>query len=83
VAEYRIICVVRNGRGQPAAVGYSERGSAVMYDDTWTIEEAKRALEQGHRLYRVNPVTGVEADLQPTDEGVDMGLLGDLPNCSG
>jgi hypothetical protein len=68
-------------------VCYSERGSGVMYDDQWTLEEARHAIQQGHRLYAVSPSTGVEVELHGEGirtrpgENVDFDL-DDLPTCS-
>ena len=58
-------------------MGYSANGNGVMYDDLWTIEQAREAVEQGHRLYVVNPTSGdrTELDLESYDD------LGDLPTC--
>ena len=77
IAEYRIICVARRADGHPRAVGYSENGNEVMYDDLWTIEQARDAIEQGHRLYVVSPVSGdqTEVDLESYDD------LEHLPTC--
>lgn len=41
-----------------------------MYDDVWTIEQARHAIEKGHRLYIVSPSTGAEADLEPHGDGI-------------
>lgn len=48
-----------------------------MYDDLWSIEEAREAMEQGHRLYVVSPTSGdrTELDLKSFDD------LDDLPPC--
>jgi hypothetical protein len=48
-----------------------------MYDDLWTIEQAREALGQGHRLYVLSPTSGdrTELDLESYDE------LEDLPTC--
>jgi hypothetical protein len=48
-----------------------------MYDDLWTIEQAREAVEQGHRLYIVSPTSGdrTELDLENYDD------LEDLPTC--
>jgi hypothetical protein len=88
VTEYRIICVVRDSDDEIEAVGYSERGIGVMYDDRWTIEQVRRAIEQGHRLYTINPSTGHCADLELYGDGVRVRLvdgneigLADLPDC--
>ena len=59
-----------------------------MYDDQWTIEEARHAIQQGHRLYAVSPSTGVEVEFELHGEGIrvrpgesdDLGL-DDLPTC--
>jgi hypothetical protein len=88
ISEYRIICVVRRADGHVRAVGYSENGNSVMYDDLWTLEEARNAIQQGHRLYAVSPSTGVEVEVEIHGEGIrlrpgesaDHGL-DDLPTC--
>jgi hypothetical protein len=48
-----------------------------MYDELWSIEEAREAIGQGHRLYVVSPATGerTEVDLETYDD------LEDLPTC--
>jgi len=85
---YRIVCVVRRADGNVRAVGYSESGHGVMYDDLWTLEEARHALQQGHRLYTVSPSTGVEVELELHGEGIRARPgqsvdhdLDDLPTC--
>jgi len=35
-----------------------------MYDDVWTIEQARHAIQKGHRLYTVSPSTGAQADIE-------------------
>jgi len=77
IAEYRVICVVRRADGHPRAVGCSANGNDVMYDDLWTIEQAREAIGQGHRLYVLSPTSGdrTELDLESYDE------LEDLPTC--
>jgi hypothetical protein len=77
LAEYRIICVAIGSDGGIEAVGYSESGNAIMYDGRWTLEQARHAIEEGHRLYVVNPVTGEQSDL----ELADSSTLEDLPDC--
>jgi ketol-acid reductoisomerase len=77
VTEYRIICVVCGSDGGIEAVGYSESGNAIMYDGRWTLEQARQAIEDGHRLYTVSPLTGERADL----ELADGSSLLDLPDC--
>ena len=59
-----------------------------MYDDLWTLEEARNAIQQGNRLYAVSPSTGVEVEFEPSGEGIrpkpgdsaDLDLDG-LPTC--
>ena len=77
IAEYRVICVVRGADGRPRAVGCSESGNEVMYDELWTIERARAAVAEGHRLYVVSPASGDRSnlDLESYDE------LEDLPAC--
>jgi hypothetical protein len=88
ITEYRIVCVVRRADGHVRGVGYSEWGSGVMYDDIWTLDEARDAIQQGHRLYAVSPSTGVEVELEPHGEGIRARPgenadfdLDDLPTC--
>ncbi|HLY85716.1 MAG TPA: hypothetical protein VKO84_04280 [Gaiellaceae bacterium] len=64
IADYRIICVFHGANGHVQAVGYSEGGHEVMYDDVWTIEQARHAIQKGHRLYTVSPSTGAQADIE-------------------
>jgi hypothetical protein len=70
IADYRIICVFHGANGHVQAVGYSESGNEVMYDDVWTIEQARHALERGHRLYTVSPSTGAEAEIEPVGDTI-------------
>lgn len=86
IADYRIICVFHGANGRVQAIGYSEAGHAVMYDDVWTIEQARHAIEKGHRLYVVSPSTGAEAELELYGDGIRTkpeqstdNTLGDLP----
>jgi hypothetical protein len=84
LAEYRIICVVRGSGGDLEAVGYSESGNGVIYDDRWTLEQARAAIEEGHRLYIVTPVTGDRTDLELDEDGFRLSSdLEDLPVCGG
>jgi hypothetical protein len=78
-AEYRIICVCRRADGHVRQIGYSERGNDVMYDDLWTIQQAREAIEQGHVLYILDPATGERSELELEDGGI--GALDDLPPC--
>jgi len=59
-----------------------------MYDDLWSVAQARQAIEEGHRLYTVSPDTGEQADLEVHGEGIrtkpDRGTdhtLEDLPPC--
>lgn len=70
IAAYRIICVFHGANGDVRAVGYSESGHAVMYDDVWTIEQARHAIEKGHRLYTVSPSTGSAAEIELFGDGI-------------
>jgi hypothetical protein len=89
IPEYRIICIVRGADGHVRAVGYSESGNSVMYDDVWTLDEARHAIQQGHRLYAVSPSTGVEVEFVLRGEGIGTRTgessdldLDDLPTCN-
>jgi len=77
IAEYRVICVVRRADGHPQALGCSGNGNGVMYDELWTIEQVRAAVQEGHRLYVVNPASGdrIDLDLESFD------ALEDLPAC--
>ena len=55
MADYRIICVVRGTDGDLQGVGYAANGNAVMYDEIWSVEQARAAIEQGDRLYTMHP----------------------------
>ena len=59
-----------------------------MYDDIWTLEEARDAIQQGHRLNAVSPSTGVEVGVELHGEGIRLKPgesadhdLDDLPTC--
>ena len=41
-----------------------------MYDDLLTLEQARDAIQQGHRLYAVSPSTGVEVEFELHGEGI-------------
>jgi hypothetical protein len=41
-----------------------------MYDDVWTIEQARHAIEKGHRLYTVSPSTGAAAEIELFGDGI-------------
>ena len=90
MADYRVICIVRGSDCDVEALGCSETGSEVMYDDRWSLEQARAAIKEGHRLYVVDPATGEEADLELDGDairpraGERSGFsLGDLPDCDG
>jgi hypothetical protein len=58
-----------------------------MYDDIWTVEQAREAIEQGHRLYTLGPEDAY-APVELSGEGIraasgDSGddRLVDLPSC--
>jgi hypothetical protein len=88
MAEYRVVCVVRRADGHVRAVGCSADGNGAADDDLLTLHEARRAIQQGHRLYAVSPSTGVEVELELHGEGIrarpgessDLDL-DDLPTC--
>lgn len=89
ITEYRIVCVVRRADGHVRAVGYSENGDGAKHDSLLTLDEARHAIRQGHRLYAVSPSTGVEVELELHGEGIRTGPgesadldLDDLPTCS-
>jgi hypothetical protein len=59
-----------------------------MYDDLWTMQEAREAIEQGHLLYIVDPVTGDRSELELRNGGIGTRrgqggdkTLDDLPPC--
>jgi hypothetical protein len=64
MADYRIICVNHAPEGHIASVGVNTLGIGDGYDDIWTVEAARYAIEQHHRLYTVDPDTGKEADIE-------------------
>lgn len=87
IADYRIICVLRGTDGDLEGVGYAANGNAVMYDDIWTVEQARAALAEGHRLYTLSPEGGY-AQVELTAEGIRAtsdhsagDTLDDLPTC--
>jgi hypothetical protein len=88
MAEYRVVCVVRRADGHVRAVGYSADGNGAGHDDLLTLQEARRAIQQGNRLYAVSPSTGAEVELELHGEGIrarpgrsaDLDL-DDLPTC--
>jgi hypothetical protein len=87
MADYRIICVVRGAEGDLEGVGYAANGNAVMYDEIWTVEQARAALADGHRLYTLSPEGGY-AEVEPTADGIQAtsdhsagDRLDDLPAC--
>jgi len=87
IADYRIICVLRGSGGDLEGVGYSTNGNGVMYDEVWTVEQARKAIEEGHRLYTLSPAGGY-AQVELADDGIRAipdhnggDPLQDLPPC--
>jgi hypothetical protein len=79
--------VVRGDDGDLEAVGYAGNGNAFMYDDLWTVEQARAAIAEGHRLYALSP-SGSYAEVELTTDGIRATLdhsaddmLDDLPAC--
>lgn len=79
--------MVRGDEGELQGVGYAENGNAVMYDDVWTVEQARAAIESGHRLYTLSP-SGCYAKVERTELGIraipdhDGGdMIDELPVC--
>jgi hypothetical protein len=69
IVDYRIICVVRGTDGDLQGVGYAANGNAVMYDEIWSVEQARSAVEQGHRLYILGPVAGF-GEVEVFEDGI-------------
>lgn len=69
IADYRIICVVRGEEGDLQGVGYAGNGNAIMYDDTWSVAQAREAIEEGHRLYTLSS-SGGYAEVELTEDGI-------------
>ena len=79
---------MRGEEGDLQAVGYTANGNAFMYDDLWTVEQARAAIEEGHRLYALS-ASGGYAEVELTTDGIRATLdhsagdmLDDLPACS-
>jgi hypothetical protein len=79
--------VIRGEEGDLQGVGYAGNGNAVMYDDIWTVEQARDAIAAGHRLYTLSSAGGY-AEIQPTDDSIQArsdhsvgDRLDDLPTC--
>jgi hypothetical protein len=58
-----------------------------MYDDVWTVAQARAAIAEGHRLYALSP-SGGYAEVELTIDGIRATLdhsagdmLDDLPAC--
>jgi hypothetical protein len=68
-------------------VGYAANGNGVMYDDIWSVEQARDAIQQGHRLYILSPAGGysqVELDGDGIRANPDHSAgnpLDELPHC--
>jgi hypothetical protein len=87
INDYRIICVVRGSDGDLEGVGYTANGNAIMYDEIWTVEQARSAVEQGDRLYTLS-ASGGYGEIELTEDGIrarsDQGEgdpLDELPSC--
>jgi hypothetical protein len=87
ITDYRIICVVRGTDGDLEGVGYAANGNAVMYDEIWTVEQARNAVERGDRLYTLSS-SGSYGEVELSDDGIrarsDQGAddqLDELPPC--
>jgi hypothetical protein len=58
-----------------------------MYDDIWTVEQARHAIEQGHRLYTLSPSGGYaqvelsEESLRARSDHSTGDQLDELPVC--
>jgi hypothetical protein len=73
--------VCRRADGHVRQIGYSESGNDVMYDDLWTVQEAREAIEQGHVLYMLDPSTGDRSELVLDNGEIRPTPLDDLPPC--
>jgi hypothetical protein len=58
-----------------------------MYDDVWTVEQARQAIAEGHRLYTLSSAGGY-AEVELSDAGIQAksdhspgDKLDDLPTC--
>jgi hypothetical protein len=79
--------VVRGDQGEVQGVGYAANGNAVMYDDVWTVEQARAAIQEGNRLYTLS-ASGGYAEVELTVDGIQAtsdhsagDKLDDLPTC--
>lgn len=87
MADYRIVCVNHAPEGHIESVGYTQYDTGEGYDDIWTVEEARYAIAQGHRLYTVSRTSGKQADVElyedtirtSPDQSTDN--LDDLAHC--
>lgn len=67
---------------------YSANGEGVQHESLWTLEETRRAIQEGRRLFAVSPSTGAEVELELHGEGIRLKPgesadldLDDLPTC--
>jgi hypothetical protein len=58
-----------------------------MYDEIWTVDQARAAIEQGSRLYTLN-ASGGYGEVELSEDGIRAGSdhgaddeLADLPPC--
>jgi len=79
--------VVRGDEGEVQGVGYSANGNAVMYDEVWSVDQARAAIREGNRLYTLS-ASGGYAEVELTDDGIQArsdhsagDTLDDLPAC--
>jgi len=79
--------VVRGDEGEVQGVGYSANGNAVMYDEVWSVDQARAAIREGNRLYTLSS-SGGYAEVELTDDGIQArsdhsagDMLDDLPAC--
>ena len=79
--------MVRGDEGEVQGVGYAANGNAVMYDEVWTVEQARAAIQEGNRLYTLSS-SGGYAEVELTADGIAArsdhsagDQLDDLPVC--
>lgn len=70
MADYRIICTIRDEDGAIGSIGINQYDGDEGYDFIWTVAEARTAIEDGHRLYTKSPSTGKEADVEPYEDTI-------------
>lgn len=89
MSDYRVVCVNHAPEGHIESVGVNQYGNDEGFDFQWTVEEARAAIEYGHRLYTVSPTSGKEADVEPFEDSirtnpdaVEDNNLDSLPSCA-